>query len=195
MGRQSRHSFNSAGLHDVAIVDAKSDRMAQALRDRVKPLAGRLRQKRVPVGTVSCLIVAESPRRPPKHEGDTSKIVPAIRVASSAARIRLIVAEPPSGWESGRRQRRYLVRNGAPTKGGGRGDDLSAAAGTGDPTALGDTDGAAQGADAASAGTTAGIGGLGLGLARLRGWIRFRLPHTRTAPQDMRAQHPASTIV
>ena len=31
--------------------------------------------------------------------------------------------------------------------------------------------------------------------ARLRGWICFRLPHHRTAGQDMRAGHPASTIV
>jgi hypothetical protein len=30
---------------------------------------------------------------------------------------------------------------------------------------------------------------------RLRGWIRFRLPHHRTAGQDMHGQHPASTIV
>jgi hypothetical protein len=30
---------------------------------------------------------------------------------------------------------------------------------------------------------------------RLRGWIRFRLPHTRTAGQDMRSGHPASLIV
>jgi hypothetical protein len=30
---------------------------------------------------------------------------------------------------------------------------------------------------------------------RLRGWIRFRLPHHRTLPQDLRSMHPASLIV
>jgi hypothetical protein len=30
---------------------------------------------------------------------------------------------------------------------------------------------------------------------RLRGWIRLRMPHRRTLPQDLRAGHPASTIV
>jgi hypothetical protein len=30
---------------------------------------------------------------------------------------------------------------------------------------------------------------------RLRGWIRFRLPHHQTLPQDMRAGHPASRVV
>jgi hypothetical protein len=30
---------------------------------------------------------------------------------------------------------------------------------------------------------------------RLRGWIRFRLPHNQTLPKDLRAGHPASLIV
>ncbi len=30
---------------------------------------------------------------------------------------------------------------------------------------------------------------------RLRGWLRFRMPHRRTLPQDLSAGHPASLIV
>jgi hypothetical protein len=30
---------------------------------------------------------------------------------------------------------------------------------------------------------------------RLRGWIRFAMPHTRTLPQDLRSGHPASRVV
>jgi hypothetical protein len=29
----------------------------------------------------------------------------------------------------------------------------------------------------------------------LRGWVRFRLPHHLTSPADVRAEHPASTVV
>jgi hypothetical protein len=30
---------------------------------------------------------------------------------------------------------------------------------------------------------------------RLRGWLRFRMPHTRSLPQDLSSGHPASTVV
>jgi hypothetical protein len=30
---------------------------------------------------------------------------------------------------------------------------------------------------------------------RLRGWLRFRMPHTRSLPQDLSSGHPASLVV